>query len=321
MDNLENEIKLYSEEIKDILSTPPRSIFRWGNSLLLLFFIVFFTVSYFVKYPDTVTGKMKIISYPSYQTLTIDEGQNVDTLFVKNREKITKNSAIGVLKSSANYEDILKLKEAINLLPTEQIKIPQLPHYESFPILGELGKFYHNFYKKAMDFNRESTNEETYDNLMIEQKILRNKIQLWEDKFVFKSKMDGKVFYPKSLKNTSGRVNVYVVPSKIKSFSCIINIKKNDLHKIKIGQQVIITIEGYYHNHKLKGKISKIPVLSSNGKEVFIVEASLSKDLLTDKGEKILFNGDIQGNAKVITEDLRFIERVFYNLRNVLNKK
>ena len=47
-------IELRSEEIQEILGTPPRKIVRWGTTIAFLTFCFLIFVSYFVRYPDVI---------------------------------------------------------------------------------------------------------------------------------------------------------------------------------------------------------------------------------------------------------------------------
>ena len=50
----EEKIELRSEEVQEILGTPPRWIVRWGITIILLVVIILFAGSYLFKYPDII---------------------------------------------------------------------------------------------------------------------------------------------------------------------------------------------------------------------------------------------------------------------------
>ncbi len=320
MENLEKDIKLYSPEIKDILSTPPRSIFRWGNTLLMVFFLVFFTVSYFIKYPETVEGRARIISTPLTQTLIADKKQNVDTIFIKNEERVFKNSVIAKLKSSAKYEDILKLKKSIENFEIKRGQKIKLSNSKNETlIIGKLSKYYSSFCTEVANIKSSPINC-NYDKLKIKLDILKNQIKIWEDNFLLKSQINGKVFFSEKGIGNLDKIHFCIVPSKIDSFFCLIDVNKDDLHKIEVGQKVNITLEGHYQGQILTGTVAEIP-LNYNNSQIFFIKVYLPNKLITNKNKEVLFNGNIQGRGKIITEDLRIIERVFYNFKKLLDEK
>jgi hypothetical protein len=60
MEELNDGLKIYSEEVRDVLTDPPKAILRWGNTFLLIFVIVLFLLSWMVKYPDIVSAPIVI---------------------------------------------------------------------------------------------------------------------------------------------------------------------------------------------------------------------------------------------------------------------
>ena len=40
MEELQDDLKIYSEEVRDVLSAPPKAIFKWGNTILLVFILL-----------------------------------------------------------------------------------------------------------------------------------------------------------------------------------------------------------------------------------------------------------------------------------------
>ena len=69
---------------------------------------------------------------------------------------------------------------------------------------------------------------------------------------------------------------------------------------------------------ELNGNIAYIsPVPNQDGK--YLIDVGIDKKLETSYGKKIPFRQEMKGNAKIITEDLRLIERFFYQLKNIIN--
>ena len=56
MNNTDDNLNLRSEEVQEILGRPPRSIVRWGITVVLLLVVGLAIGSYFIKYPGIAPG-------------------------------------------------------------------------------------------------------------------------------------------------------------------------------------------------------------------------------------------------------------------------
>ena len=56
-EEIKDELNIYSEGVRDVLSEPPKSIFRWGNTILFVFIAVVIFLSWLIKYPEIVTAR------------------------------------------------------------------------------------------------------------------------------------------------------------------------------------------------------------------------------------------------------------------------
>jgi hypothetical protein len=56
----EKEIVLRTEDVNEIMSAPPKWIFRWGISIILLVFALIFCLSYSIKYPEVIQFKVTL---------------------------------------------------------------------------------------------------------------------------------------------------------------------------------------------------------------------------------------------------------------------
>jgi hypothetical protein len=79
-------IELRSDEVQEILGTPPRWIIRWGITIMLLVVLVLLAGSYFYKYPDLISSRITIVSEnPPVQIVAKSNGK-LDQLFVENNQ-------------------------------------------------------------------------------------------------------------------------------------------------------------------------------------------------------------------------------------------
>ncbi len=69
----------------------------------------------------------------------------------------------------------------------------------------------------------------------------------------------------------------------------------------------------------LEGTIRSISMVpDTNGN--YLIDVELPKKLMTTYNKEIAFKQEMSGSAEIITEDLRLIERFFYQLKNIFNK-
>lgn len=115
------------QRVRDTLGSPPSNILNFGPTLVLGLVIVLLLLAWFIKYPDVITADAIITTeVPLQKEYAKIDGQ-IKSILAKNQQKVTKGSAIAILESSANYEDIVRLKKCM-----DTISLQQLPF--SFPL-------------------------------------------------------------------------------------------------------------------------------------------------------------------------------------------
>lgn len=70
----------------------------------------------------------------------------------------------------------------------------------------------------------------------------------------------------------------------------------------------------------LRGTVETIS-LTPDEEEFYLVEVALPDTLITTYRKKIPFRQEIKARARIITEDLRLMERVFYYSRQLVPNK
>ncbi|MFM7858528.1 MAG: HlyD family efflux transporter periplasmic adaptor subunit [Flammeovirgaceae bacterium] len=88
--------------------------------------------------------------------------------------------------------------------------------------------------------------------------------------------------------------------------------------KVKVGQTVNIRVHNYPFEQfgMLQGKIESISDVPE--KEKYTVYISLPKGMTSSYNRQLAFRPQLQGETEIITEDLRVLERVFYQLRKLI---
>lgn len=87
--------------------------------------------------------------------------------------------------------------------------------------------------------------------------------------------------------------------------------------KLKIGQKAIIKLDNFPFAEfaVLEGTVKHISSIPKQNQ--YAVEIDFNNTLITNTGTSITSKNDIQGSVDIVTEDLRLIERIFYQIRKL----
>src|ERR1035437_707712 len=156
MKNKRPEI-LYSDPVREIMGKPPRRILRWGTTIMLLVFVFFILFAWLIKYPDTIPAPVEITTTNPPVTLVTKITGHINSLFVKEREKVNAGQLVALMETTASMKEIELLKQTIDTIKTpETLSSRLLP---SFSELGELQGFYGTFLKNLSDLNNYMIND------------------------------------------------------------------------------------------------------------------------------------------------------------------
>jgi len=427
-ERFEDNVRIYSEEVKDILSDPPKSIFRWGNTILLFFFIVILSLSWIIKYPDIVSGQAILTTLnPPQKEYAMVTGK-IDSIFVTNQSEVSEETHLALIENSANYKDVMILKSFLDKIDINKDEVSF--NLDSLPLLflGEiesnfslfensyiqyvLNKNSNSFKSNDMNFSQqlmqlkyrlksledqkeinaqeltfrksnlermeslfesgaisaqevEETkleylraereyknmnnsisqlqeninntsnirNQSEIENNRMEISLLKSVVQSldelkeaindWESRFLFKSKIDGAVSFM-NVWNENQTINMgdlvfTIIPEDYVEYVCKVQVPVLNSGKVEIGQRVNIRLSSYPHSEFgiLIGKIEEISLIP-NTEGMYLVDVSIPSELITTFDKKIEFKQEMPGVAEIVTEDLRLIERIFYQLSSIL---
>lgn len=153
---------------------------------------------------------------------------------------------------------------------------------------------------------------------------LKRALKDWEMKYAIISDIDGKVSFSKLWAKhqtvNQGELLFTIIPKQNSSYIAKLKTPAHNSGKIKSGQIVNIKLENYPNNEfgSIKGEIKTISLLTDeNG--LYNITVALPSKLITSYNKEIPFKYEMRGAAEIITEDLRLIERFFYQLKNVFD--
>lgn len=176
--NTLDNINLRSEDVQEILTTPPHWMVRWGNTLFFAILVIILIMSYIIKYPEFINAPIIISSQNPPEKIEARISSKIEKILIQDQQKVQKGDILVVLQSTANYQDILELKDIVNSINTNDLVNFPLSKTSQFR-LGELQGDYNNF-AKALTDEILFTNLKPYapEDIAISQNISENKNQL-----------------------------------------------------------------------------------------------------------------------------------------------
>ncbi len=163
-----NFVELRSEEVQEILGTPPNWLVQWGTVVVLVGFGLLLVVAWFVRYPDVVASdKLSITTAnPPVEVVARTDGK-VTLLLVSDSDSVAEKQPLAVLQNTASYTDVRRLDVLVTgwqQLSSDALRQVQYPDSLS---LGELQSDYDLFVRDLEDFKfgRESRSSSVQSNI------------------------------------------------------------------------------------------------------------------------------------------------------------
>jgi multidrug efflux pump subunit AcrA (membrane-fusion protein) len=184
------------------------------------------------------------------------------------------------------------------------------------------------------DLNRNSGNtriSESKDNINLLRNVMQSFTQLkktindWEMLYVLQSSIKGKVsfmqIWVENQTIISGEQVFTIVPKDNKNYIAKVKAPAQNSGKIKVNQTVNIRLANYPDREFgiIKGKVKSIS-LTPDKEGNLLIDVSLPKGIETSYDKKIIFQQEMSGTADVVTQDLRLIERLLYQFRDIFRR-
>jgi hypothetical protein len=154
-------------------------------------------------------------------------------------------------------------------------------------------------------------------------KRLEETITTWERAYLLKAPMDGSValhgFWSDHQYIKAGDEILSVVSSNENVFGRV-EAPVERSGKIRVGQRVRLRFANYPSEEYgvVNGVVREISLLPRA--KVYAVAIGLPNGLRTSSGRTLEFRQDMNGTATIVTDDLRLLERIFYQARRLLSQ-
>lgn len=135
-----------SEELDEIIDRMPMAFGKWVALAVIVFAALFLLFGWIIKYPDMVTGQIKINAQNPTVRLVANSTGNLLLLSHKAQEEVKKGEYIAVVQNPASTEDVRKIADLINRIDFDGTHLLALK--DTFPdkvYLGEINPQYYAF--------------------------------------------------------------------------------------------------------------------------------------------------------------------------------
>lgn len=153
---------------------------------------------------------------------------------------------------------------------------------------------------------------------------LENDIIQWKQLYVFTSPIEGIVslndYWSNSQFASKGEEILTIVPLS-KTLYGRVQVSLKGSGKIAIGQTAFIYLDNYPSNEygAVTGKVSSISVVPKN--DLYTITVDLPDGLMTGYHKTLPMKQEMQGSVKIITQDLRLLERIFFQFREIYESR
>ncbi|WP_196886745.1 HlyD family secretion protein [Aureivirga sp. CE67] len=182
----------------------------------------------------------------------------------------------------------------------------------------------------TIDKNSKSTEiRKIQDDTQLRKKVvqsfnnLKRAIKDWELKYVLKSSIHGQVsflnIWHENQNLKQGDLVFHILPIEKSVYISKIQIPRRNSGKIRIGQKVLMKLDNFPYNEfgMLIGNVQSISKIPDNSGNYHIDVVIANDKLITNYKKEIPFQQEMKGTAEIITDDLRLLERVFYQFKKL----
>jgi multidrug resistance efflux pump len=167
----------------------------------------------------------------------------------------------------------------------------------------------------------ENDYQQTYSSRL---NALKTQIAQWEETYVLKAPIAGKVtFFDFRSENQyvkDGEEVLTIVPADDESLVGKVSMSLRNSGKVKDGHRVLVHLQNYPSREfgMLVGTVQHMALVPKNN--TYAIEVEFANGLQTTFNKTLEFRQELQGSAEIITEDLRLIERIFYQIVGLINR-
>lgn len=259
-----------------------------------------------------------------------ENDQIKERLGLLEQQKTINESELQLQKNDVNRFEILYNKGVVSTQDFENKKLGYLQADKNYKsLLSSISQL-----KSSLIDNRRSSQSSqingTRETLNLDRNVtqaffqLKKAIRDWELTYTLKSSVKGTVTFlqvwTKNQTIVSGDNVFSIIPTVKEGYVGKLKAPVLNSGKIKIGQKVNIRLFNFPDREfgVLSGKVNNISLVPDKDGNL-LIDVSLPHGLESSYKKQIPFQQEMKGSADIVTEDLRLIERLLYQFRDVFN--
>ncbi len=249
-------------------------------------------------------------------------------LHILEQQKIINESELQLQKNDVNRFEILYGKGVVSTQEFENKKLGYLQADKNYKsLLSSISQL-----KSALIENSKSSQStainSTKENVNLDRSVTQSFYQLkkaitdWELTYTLKSSIAGVVtflqIWTENQTITSGDNVFSIIPNTQKGYIGKVKALALNSGKIKIGQKVNIRLFNFPDREfgALKGVVKNISLVPDKDGNL-LLDVTLPKGLKSSYNKRIPFQQEMKGSADIVTQDLRLLERILYQFRDI----
>lgn len=263
--------------------------------------------------------------------------QNYEVIEIKERlNLLQQQKQISETEIQLKKKELDRYKKLYDkgIISTQEWETKNLDYLQTEKNLRGLSSSISQMKSSLNDLNKNSKStkiNETKDDVSLFRNAIQSYNQLkkaiadWELAYVLRSSISGEVSFmqvwTENQTITAGDNVFSIIPKESDNYIGKIKAKAQNSGKIKIGQNVNIRLANYPDREfgVIRGKIQSIS-LTPDKEGNILIDVSLPNKLQTSYHKKIAFRQEMSGTADIITQDLRLMERLLYQFRDLFRR-
>jgi hypothetical protein len=151
---------------------------------------------------------------------------------------------------------------------------------------------------------------------------LKKSIHIWQQNYEFIALYDGIFRFQNYWKENqlikTGDLFATILPENQQQFIGNLIVLSQNSGKIRQGQKVLIKLDNFSYQEygMLEGEVQTMSTVTDKEGNYF-VEVTMPNGLRTSYDKKLKFDKELTGQADIITDEMRLIERIFYQFRKL----
>ncbi len=249
---------------------------------------------------------------------------------LEGQKEINKSELLLLIKDVERYEKLFK-KGVISAQEIEKQRLIYLQGEKNYKSLLSSISQLKSSINELNRISRTTVINESTTSINLERSVMQSFYQLkktikdWELNYVFRSSVKGTVsffqIWSKNQTINAGENMFAIISSTKKDYIGKVKAVAQNSGKLKIGQKVNIRLANYPDREfgVIEGKLKTISLTPDKDGNL-LLDIELPNGLQTSYKKHINFQQEMTGTADIITEDLRLLERLLYQFREVFKR-